>query len=109
MRITHMFAVLLAILGFAAVTPATATTNTARLAVAAPVTGRTADQYRSRYGYRLGRGYRYGYRSNWRRYNYRPRYYQPRYYSYRPRYYRSRLVCRTSWRWGRPHRVCFRR
>lgn len=104
MRITHMFAVLLAILGFAAAIPASAITSTARLAVTAPMAGTSADQYRSRYSYRPGRGYRYSYRSNWRRYNYRPRYYVSR-----PRYYRPRLVCRTSWRWGRPHRVCFRR
>ena len=104
MRITQMFAVLLAVFGMAAVTPASATTTT-RMTAAAPMTGTTADQYRSRYSYRPGRGYRYSYRSNWRRgYNYRPRA-----FASRPRWRNNRLVCRTSWRWGRPHRVCFRR
>ena len=118
MRITQMFAVLLAVLGFAAVTPVSATTTT-RVATAAPTNGAAADQYRSRSGSRSTYGRSYGYRSTWRgsrsnwrgnRLSWRGSYsYRPRYYAYRPRWRSSGLVCRTSWRWGRPHRVCFRR
>ena len=117
MRITHMFAVLLAMFGVAAVTPASATTTT-RITAAAPMTGTAAEQYRSRYGNGSSYGRSYGYRSNWRgsrsnwrgsRSSWRGNYaYRPRYYA-GPRWRNNRLVCRTSWRWGRPHRVCFRR
>ena len=94
MRITRMFAILLAVAGVSAISPASAETSLTRpTTIAAPIstpsgTATTADQYRDR-----GRGY------------YGPRYAYARPYRWRG----SRLVCRTSWRWGRPHRVCFRR
>jgi len=124
MRISHLFAVVLAVAGLSAVSPASAETSLARTApIATPIaqpsgTGTSADQYRGR-GYRgghdrgyrggYGRGYRggYGYRGNrgWNR-----GYYRRNYYAYRPYRWRGgRMVCRTSWRWGRPRRVCFRR
>ncbi len=108
MRMIQMVAVLLAVAGASAVTPAAASTNLARPApvvapFAQPGTPRTdANQYRGRrYGYRYGRGYGRGWRGGG--YRYRPR------YAYRPYRWRPRLVCRTSWRFGRPHRVCWRR
>lgn len=115
MRIVHLFAVLLAVAGASAVTPAAAETALTRPAsIATPLaqpsgTTATAYQYRDRgrhYGWRNGnRGWHGGYRSGWRRGYYRPRYGYGRPYRWRG----SRVVCRTSWRWGRPHRVCFRR
>jgi hypothetical protein len=128
MRIIRIFAVLLAVAGVSAIGPASAETSLTRsTTIAAPIaapsgTTATADQYRDRgrhNGWRNGnrgwrggdRGWRgrgYGYRGG---YGYRDRgYYAPRYAYGRPYRWRgSRLACRTSWRWGRPHRVCFRR
>jgi len=116
MRIVQMFAVLLALAGVSAVSPAaaeTALTKSTSIAtpLAQPSGTATTYQYRDRghhYGWRNGnRGWHRGYRSGWRGGYYRPRYA----YGYgRPYRWRgSRVVCRTSWRWGRPHRVCFRR
>lgn len=115
MRIAHLFVVMLALGGVSAIPPATAATALAKApAVAAPFgqpsdSTASADQYRNRYG---NRGYRggYGYRANRGYRGYRRGYYRPSHYAYRPYRWRDgRLVCRTSWRWGRPHRVCFRR
>ena len=113
MRIIRLFAVLAAVAGLSAVSPASAETSLTRVApMATPLaqpagTGTSADQYRDR-GYRggYGRGYRGGYgHRGWNR-----GYYRRNYYAYRPYRWRGgRMVCRTSWRWGRPHRVCFRR
>lgn len=125
MRITHLFAVLLAVAGASAVTPAAAETALTKAAsIATPLvepsgTTATADQYRDRgrhNGWRNGnrgwhggdRGWRGGYRSGWRG-GYRPRYAYGYGYGRPYRWRGSRFVCRTSWRWGRPHRVCFRR
>ncbi|MGN6818957.1 MAG: hypothetical protein ACTHJR_09815 [Sphingomonas sp.] len=115
MRITHLFVALLAVAGVSAITPASAETSLSKTApIATPLVAPTsaissANQYRGRHyrgGY--GHGYRgdYGYRGNrgWRR-----GYYRRNYYAYRPYRWRGRMACRTSWRWGRPHRVCFRR
>ena len=94
MRLTHLIAVLLAVLGAAIVTPAAASTSLSKPApVVSPFAqpGSTTietNQYRyRRYGYRYGYRPRY-YRPRivYRRYYYRPRYYRPRYY--RPRHYR---------------------
>jgi hypothetical protein len=110
----HMVAVLLAVAGASAGTPAAAETDLTRAgSIATPLaqpsgTTVTADQYRDRgrhNGWRNGnRGWRGGDR-RWRGGHYRPRYGYGRPYRWR----RSHVVCRTSWRWGRPHRVCFRR
>jgi hypothetical protein len=122
MRITHLFAALLAVAGVSAVTPASAETSLTRATtIAVPIAApsgitASADQYRDRgrhNGWRNGnRGWRGGDRG-WRGggYGYRGGgYYRPRYAYGRPYRWRgSRLACRTSWRWGRPHRVCFRR
>ena len=113
MRITRLLVVMLAMAGMSAVTPAAADTNLTRAPAVATPLGQpsdsvaSADQYRNRYGHR---GYRggYGYRANRGYRGYRRGYYRPR-YAYRPYRWRGRMVCRTSWRWGRPHRVCFRR
>jgi hypothetical protein len=125
-----MFAVLLAVAGVSAITPATAETSLTRsTTIAAPIatpdaTNASADQYRGRGGNRSwrgggnrgwngrgDRGWRGGGNRGWRGggYGYRGGrgYYRPRYYGYGG--YRRGVVCRTSWRWGRPHRVCFRR
>ena len=107
MRITHLFAVLLAVTGTAVVTPAMAATSTTRIAttlsVDSGVPNASADQYRSRrYDRRGYRGRGYGYRG----YGYR---YRPRYYGGGPRWRSGRLACRTSWRYGRARRVCWRR
>jgi len=122
MRISRIFAVLLAVAGMSAIGPASAETSLTRSApIAAPIAAPSgitvaANQWRDRgrhNGWRNGnRGWRGGDRG-WRGrgYGYRGRgYYGPRYAYGRPYRWRgSRLVCRTSWRWGRPHRVCFRR
>lgn len=122
MRITRLFAVLLAVVGMSAISPASAETSLTRsTTIAAPIATpsgitATAGQYHDRgrhNGWRNGnRGWRGGDRG-WRGrgYGYRGRgYYGPRYGYGRPYRWRgSRFVCRTSWRWGQPHRVCFRR
>jgi uncharacterized membrane protein len=129
MRITHLFAALLAVAGVSAITPASAETSLTRsTTIAAPIatpnaTNANADQYRGRggnRGWRGGgnrgwngggnRGWRgggYGYRGGYGGRGWGRGYYRPRYGYYGG--YRRGLVCRTSWRWGRPHRVCFRR
>ena len=130
MRITHLFAALLAVAGMSAVTPASASTTLTKAApVATPLAvpsgaGASADQYRDR-GYRggygrgyrggYGRGYRggygrgYGYRGGYGDRGWHRGYYRPRYYGYGYGWRGGRPFCRTSWRWGRPHRVCYRR
>ncbi len=121
MRFTHLFAALLAVTGVGLAAPVlaekTAAVQAAPVQRAAYGDGAVADQYRSRNGnrgYRGGYGYGGGYRfrgnRGYRGYSsYRRNYYHPRYYAYRPYRWRGRPMCRTTWRWGRAHRVCYRR
>jgi len=119
MRITRIFAVLLAVAGVSAISPASAETSLTRSAtIAAPIAApsgitATANQWHDRGRHNGWRNGNRGWRGDrgWRGYGYRGRgYYGPRYAYGRPYRWRGpRLACRTSWRWGRPHRVCFRR
>ena len=101
MRMIPLFAAAALAVGITVATPAAAT----RLAkpasaIATPLATpgnptASADQYRARSRYR--------YRAGWRQYRYRPRYDANRGWRHRG------LTCRTAWRYGRPHRVCWRR
>jgi hypothetical protein len=112
MRIsTLMLAALMGVAGAAAANPAAAETTVARAQImpAAAIAGTSAtpstpaaEQYRSRRG-----GYRGGYRGGGRRHGYGGGY--RRYgYGYRRGWRGSRVVCRRTWRYGRPIRRCFR-
>ena len=109
MRLTPIFAAILAFTGLASATPAAAAALTKPAPISAattanPTTGTTADQYRDRRGWRGDRGWRgnRGWRGDrgWRRGYYR------RGYAYRPyrSWNRGRVVCR--YRHG--YRRCFR-
>lgn len=102
MGMIAMIATLAVAAGLTAATPASAETRsvTAPSTLATPLAQpgmptASAEQYRSRYRYR--------YRAGWRQYRYRPRYYANRGWRGRG------VTCRTSWRYGRPRRVCWRR
>ena len=123
MRIVPIFAAMAFAIGLS-VTPAAADIRLATPAnsIGAPVaqpetTNPTADQYRDRRWredrgwrgdrWRGNRGWRGGYR--YRSYGYRNGY-RYRSYGYRNGYrWRGATWCRTSWRYGRPYRVCWRR
>jgi hypothetical protein len=101
-----IFAAIAVAVGVSAATPAAADTrlsipaNTVTTPLATPgVPTATADQYRNRSRYR--------HRAGWRQYRYRPRYYANR--GWHRGWRRGGLACRTAWRYGRPHRVCWRR
>jgi hypothetical protein len=111
MRFTPIFAAILAFAGIATAAPAAAETAlTKPVAVGVfstiqPTSGTTADQYRDRRWrgdrWRGDRGWR---GDRWRGGN--------RYRGGGWRYgnrWRGVTRCRTSWRYGRPYRVCWRR
>jgi len=99
MRFSPFLAVALAVAGMSATQPAAAERSLAPAVTLGTPDGMTAsaDQYRD---HRYRDRYRYG-----RRHGYRPDY---RYRGYRGGYRRGRLVCRTTWRYHRPYRRCWR-